>query len=335
MNIILAMKVSELGEFGLIELLSEVVAQGRKDPQVVVGIGDDAAAWRVDDSTFLATTDTLVQGVHFTAESIWRELGWKAVAINLSDIAAMGGLPRYALVSLALPGDTEVEDVTQLYQGMAEIAKQFKIAIVGGNISSAPLMMITLTVIGQGQTEGILTRSAAVPGDLIAVTGYLGSSAAGLRMLADHLQFDPETAIFFRRAHLQPQPRIAEGQLLVGRGVRATIDISDGLVADLGHLCKASKVGAILKVDQVPIHPKVRAAFPQESLDFALTGGEDYELLFTASEEVIESVRTSTDCPITVIGEIRSEGGVTLIDKEGQPFQVKEKGWEHFTSRGC
>ncbi|TET86636.1 MAG: thiamine-phosphate kinase [Dehalococcoidia bacterium] len=324
------MKVSELGEFGLIELLSEVVAEGGKDPQIVVGIGDDAAVWRDGDSTLLATTDTLVQGVHFTAESTWRELGWKAVAINLSDIAAMGGLPRYALVSLSLPGDTEVEDVTQLYQGMAEIAKQFKVAVVGGNISSAPLVMITMAVIGQGQTEGILTRSVAVPGDLIAVTGYLGSSAAGLRMLTDHLQFDPETVAFFRRAHLQPQPRIAEGQLLVRKGVRATIDISDGLVADLGHLCKASKVGAILKVDQVPIHPKVRAAFPQESLDFALTGGEDYELLFTAGEEVIKNVRTLADFPITVIGKITQEGGVTLLDKEGKPFSLDKKGWEHF-----
>lgn len=323
------MKVSELGEFGLIELLSEVLAQGEKDPQVVVGIGDDAAAWRVDDSNLLATTDTLVQGVHFTAEGTWRELGWKAIAINLSDIAAMGGLPRYALASLALPGDTEVEDVTQLYQGMAEIAKRFKVTVVGGNISSAPLVMITMAVIGQGQTEGILTRSAAVPGELIAVTGYLGSSAAGLRMLTHHCQFGPETMTFLRRAHLQPQPRIAEGQILVRKGVRATIDISDGLVADLGHLCKASKVGAILKVDQVPIHPKVRAAFPQESLDFALTGGEDYELLFTASEEVMENVRTLADFPLTVIGKIIQEGGVTLLDKEGKPFSLDKKGWEH------
>jgi thiamine-monophosphate kinase len=328
------MKVSELGEFGLIELLSEVVARGKEDPQIVVGIGDDAAAWRSGDSTLLATTDTLVQGVHFTAESTWRELGWKAVAINLSDIAAMGGLPRYALVSLALPGDTAVEDVTQLYQGMAEIAEQFKIAIVGGNISSAPLVVITLAVIGQGLAEGILTRSAAVPGDLIAVTGYLGSSAAGLRMLTHHFQFDPGTTAFLRRAHLQPQPRIAEGQLLVRWGVRATIDISDGLVADLGHLCQASKVGAIIKVDQIPIHSRVRAAFPRESLNFALSGGEDYELLFTASEEVIHSIKEEADCPISIIGEIRSEGGVTLLDKEGHPFQIKEKGWEHFVSRG-
>lgn len=323
------MKVSELGEFGLIELLSEIVSKG-KDRQIVVGVGDDAAAWRSDDSTLLATTDTLVQGVHFTAESTWRELGWKALAINLSDIAAMGGIPQYALVSLSLPEDTEVDDVTQLYHGLAEAVNQFKMTVVGGNISSAPLVMINLMVLGQAHPDGILTRSAALPGDLIAATGYLGSSAAGLRMLTNHLQFDPQTAAFLRGSHLKPQPRIAEGQLLARKGVRAAIDISDGLVADLGHLCKASQVGATIEVDRVPIHPGVRTAFPRECIDFALTGGEDYELLFTACEKVIDEIRPIANLPVSVIGEITQEGGVNLLDKEGNPFPVVKKGWEHF-----
>jgi len=328
------MKVSELGEFKLIELLSKIVPKGETDPQIVVGIGDDAAAWRANGFTLLATTDTLVQGVHFTAESTWREIGWKAVAINLSDIATMGGTPKYALVSLSLPGDTELDEVTQLYQGIAEIARQFQIAIVGGNISSAPLVVITITVIGKAQTEGILTRSAALPGDLIAVTGYLGSSAAGLRILAYHLQFDPETVAFLRKAHLQPEPRVSEGQLLVRKGVRAAIDISDGLMSDLQHICQASKVGAIIKIDQLPIHPTVRATFPQDSLNLALAGGEDYELLFTAPKKVINRVKRATDYPVTVIGEIVEESrGITLIDKEGKPFQANDKGWEHFISQ--
>ncbi len=328
--IIWVMKVSELGEFGLIKLLSEILPQGGKGLQIVVGIGDDAAAWRSNDSTLLATTDTLVQGVHFTSRSTWRELGWKAIAINLSDIAAMGGIPQYALVSLSLPGDTEVDDVTQLYHGLAEAANQFNMAVVGGNISSAPLVVVTITVIGQSQTSGILTRSAAVPGDMIAVTGYLGSSGAGLEMLDHNLQFDQETMTFLRDAHLHPQPRVAEGQLLVKKGVRAAIDISDGLVADLGHLCEASGVGATLKVDRVPIHPKVRSAFPRDYIDFALAGGEDYELLFAASERVIDDIRTAADFPISVIGEITREIGVNLFDEEGRPFTVDKAGWEHF-----
>ena len=328
------MKVSELGEFGLIELLSEIVSQGEKGGQIVVGIGDDAAAWRSDDSTLLATTDTLVQGVHFTSQSTWRELGWKAIAINLSDIAAMGGIPQYALVSLSLPVDTEVDDVTQLYHGLAEAANQFNVVVVGGNISSAPLVMVTITIIGKSQTYGILTRSAAVFGDLIAATGYLGSSAAGLEMLDRHLQFDPETMVFLREAHLKPQPRVAEGQLMAKKGVRAAIDISDGLIADLSHLCKASGVGANLKIDWVPIHPKVRTAFPGDYLDFALTGGEDYELLFAASEEVIDSVKEEADFPVSIIGEITQEGEVNLLDKEEKPYPVVKKGWEHFKQEG-
>jgi len=323
------MKVSELGEFGLIELLSEIVS-GEKGTRIVLGIGDDAAAWRSDDSILLATTDTMVQGVHFTARSTWRELGWKAIAINLSDIAAMGGTPQYALVALSLPGDAEVDDITQLYHGLAEAANQFDVAVVGGNISSAPLVMVTITIIGQSQTCGILTRSAALPGELIAVTGYLGSSAAGLRMLTDQLQFEPETMAFLHEAHLKPQPRIAEGQLLGRRGVRSAIDISDGLVADLGHLCKASGVGAELKIDRIPIHPVVKAAFGEDSVSFALAGGEDYELLFPASDAGINRVKEEIDCPVTIIGEVKREKEVILVDKEGKPVPAGEKGWEHF-----
>ena len=331
------MRVSELGESGLIELLSEVVPQGGSEHRVLAGIGDDAAAWKSDDCAILATTDALVQGVHFTAESPWWELGWKAVAVNFSDIAAMGGIPRYALVALSLPGNTEVDGVVQLYRGMAELANRFNVAVVGGNITSAPLVMITVTVIGQAQSEGILSRSKAIPGDLVAVTGYLGSSAAGLEMLTRGLEFAPETTDFLRRSHLQPQPRIAQGQLLLKRGVRAAIDISDGLVADLDHLCKASRVGAVITVDHVPIHPLVRAAFPENSLDFALSCGEDYELLFTASRETLKNVKAEleasaggVDCPVTIVGEITGEAGLCLRRTDGRPFHVGTKGWDHF-----
>jgi thiamine-monophosphate kinase len=327
------MKVSELGEFRLIKLLSDIALDEGANRPLLVNVGDDAAAWQSNSSTILATTDTMVQEVHFTTESTWKEIGWKAVAINLSDIAAMGGMPQYALVSLSFPGNTEVDDVTQLYHGITEIAKQFQLAIVGGNLSSAPISVITVTVIGEASSVGILTRSAAMPGDSIAVTGYLGLSAAGLKMLTQVLQFDSQAMTFLRRAHLQPQPRIAEGQMLVQQGVRAAIDISDGLMSDLGHVCNASKVGARLRVDRVPIHPLVRANFPEDALGFAIGGGEDYELLFTAGEEIIERVQRMTECPITVIGEIvrGTPGEMTLIDEEGKLFPWDEKkGWEHF-----
>lgn len=324
------MKVSELGEFGLIELLTGIVSGKGGPDQLLIGIGDDAAAWQSNGSTLLATTDTLVQGVHFTASIPWRELGWKAVAVNLSDIAAMGGTPEYILISLSLPGDIEVDDITQLYHGVAEAAGRFRTAVIGGNISSAPLVMINVTVLGRAQPGGILTRSAAVPGDLLAVTGYLGSSAAGMRMLTEHLEFDSETMDFFRSAHLRPWPRINEGQLLVKEGVRAAIDISDGLIADLGHLCEASRVGSLIKADQIPIHPMVTAAFREEALPLAISGGEDYELLFTADKEVLDSLRHSADFPISVIGVITQGEGVSLPEEGEKPFTIDKKGWDHF-----
>jgi len=337
------MKVSELGEFGLIDLLAKMAyrAQDKQSAswqQLIIGIGDDAAAWYGDNSVQLATVDSFIQDVHFSlATASWNELGWKALAASLSDIAAMGGVPRYALVSLALPGHTEVEDVTALYKGMIDLAQQFEVAIVGGDTSSAPVVAITITVLGSTRSEDkcILTRSAARPGDKIAVTGYLGGAAAGSEMLTKKLQFDPEATASLKGAFLHPYPRIAEGQLLADQGVKTAIDISDGLISDLSHICKASQVSARIEVDRVPIQPAVRANFGDRALELALSGGEDYELLFTGSAEVIDKVRMVASCPITVIGEIIAGklGEITLVDSKRNPFNLHKAGWEHFATR--
>jgi thiamine-monophosphate kinase len=336
------MKISELGEFGLIDLLAGMVnaAEDKKTAarkQLIIGIGDDAAAWHGNDSIQLATVDALVQDIHFTLETTtWEELGWKALAVNLSDIAAMGCLPRYALVSLALPGHTEVEDVTSLYRGMIKLAQQFGVAIIGGNMSSAPLVVINITVLGSAEGDKqMLTRSAARAGEKVAVTGYLGASAAGLEMLSKGLSFKAEAADSLRKAFLTPNPRIAEGRLLVEQGVRAAIDISDGLLADLRHICQMSRVGARIEIERVPVHPAVRANFRDRALGLALGGGEDYELLFTASAGVIDKLKATISCPITVIGEVIAEkpGEITLVDEKGNPVDPTGIGWEHFTKR--
>ena len=332
------MKVSELGEFGLIDLLAKMVSGSRNEQHVswqklVVGIGDDAAAWYGDASIQLATIDSLIQDVHFSLDTTpWYELGWKALAVNLSDIAAMGGVPRYALVSLTLPGQTEVEDVAALYEGMIELAQKFEVGIVGGDTCRAPVVTITISALGSTSDEGVLTRSAAKPGDKIAVTGCLGSSAAGMEMLTGQLQFTPEVAAYLRGAFLNPMPRVIEGQLLVKQGVKAAIDISDGLVSDLRHVCEASRVGARVEVDRIPIHHMVRENFGDKDLELALSGGEDYELLFTASSEVIDKVKSLVSCPITVVGEITSGavGEVTLVDINGSSLELGKGGWEHF-----
>jgi thiamine-monophosphate kinase len=334
------MKVSEVGEFGLIDLINRMANASRDNKvmswhQLLVGIGDDAAAWQSDGAVQLATIDSFIQDVHFPSGlASWEELGWKALAVNLSDIAAMGGLPRYALVSLALPDNTEVSDVTALYTGMLELAGQFGVGVVGGDISRAPLVTITIAVFGSSPKKKILSRFSAKPGDMVAVTGSLGAAAAGLEMLTKGLKFDPPIAASFRNAFLHPLPRVAEGQLLLAQGVRAAIDLSDGLVSDLNQICKASQVGARVEVGRVPVEPGVKAEFSERALEMALGGGEDYELLFTARAEVMERVKRKAACPITVVGEILAgDKGVTLLDSQGNPVNLVRRGWEHFIAR--
>jgi thiamine-monophosphate kinase len=334
------MKVSEIGEFGLITRLAKM-AQKSEDrnstarQQLLFGIGDDAAAWLGNNEIQLATVDSLVQDVHFSLSYMsWRELGWKSIAVNLSDIAAMGGFPRYALISLGLPGDTKMEDIVSLYRGMFDIAGKFGLAIVGGDTVGSPVVFISVTVIGSSgaNNKNMLRRSAAKPGDKIAVTNYLGASAAGLEILRKNLKFSAKFSKQLRQAHLTPNPRVAEGQLLVAKGIKCGMDISDGLVGDLQHICQESKVGAQINVDLVPVAPAVRTCFGERALALALTGGEDYELLFTAGPQVMNRVKKALPCPVTVIGEITAEkaGKVKLVDSHGKPFRLKKTGWDHF-----
>lgn len=337
------MKVSEIGEFRLIELLTKIVEENRgkladNRQQLVIGIGDDTAAWLCDDSVNLATTDCLVQDVHFRLDmTTWKELGWKSLAISLSDIAAMGGVPIYVLVSLGLPGDTDVDNVSELYHGITELGNRFGVSVIGGNISSSATAFITTTVFGSAtDRDRILTRSAAKPGELIAITGRLGAAAAGLEMLKQKMKPDAETDNSLRQAFLHPYPHIAEGQLLAENGVKAAMDISDGLIADLGHLCKSSLVGAKVFVDSIPIHPAVSEAFGDKALEMALSGGEDYELLFTATSDIIEEIKAKASVPITVIGEIIPDeaGIINIIDSGNKPYKTTVTGWQHFAERG-
>ena len=331
------MKLKELGEFGLIDLIHDLIDKSKNPEhtswqQLLVGIGDDAAAWQGSNYIQLATTDTLVQDVHFDLSTItWEELGWKALAVNLSDIAAMGGIPQYALISLSLPNELEVDDMSRFLNGVAPVAEKFGVAVVGGNLTTAPIVVVTITLIGYCQGD-ILKRSGACPGECIAVTGYLGTSAAGMEMLQRRIKLDVESTRTLRQAHLEPVPRIKEGQVLAQQGVKTAIDISDGLVADLGHICVASKVNARIRWEQVPVHSVVKANFPDYQ-QLALCGGEDYELLFTASKSVIDRVRHSVECPITVIGEITEEilpNRIDVLNNKGNAVPYKRRGWEHF-----
>src|SRR4030042_1087626 len=215
---------------------------------------------------------------------------------------------------------------------MMHLADQFEVAIVGGNIVAAPNIVITVTVLGYAKGKTILRRSTARPGEQIAVTGYLGLSAAGLEMLDGKISLDPKIGNILKQGHLQPIPKVKEGQILVEQGVKTAIDISDGLIADLDHICETSQVSARIKVAQLPVHPLVKANFPGYQ-QLALYGGEDYELLFTADKEVIRQAKQALACPVTVIGDITDEKlpqRVIAVDSKGNVIHYKRGGWEHF-----
>jgi len=333
------MKVGELGEFGLIDRLAEMLEstpQGSR-AELVLGIGDDTAAWQDGAAIQLATIDSLVQGVHFNLDwTSWPDLGWKALAVGLSDIAAMGGKAAYVLVSLTLPDDTDVADVTDFYSGMIELAGQHDVAIAGGNMSQAPLVVINIVATGSATAaDKILRRSGARPGDKIAVSGHPGTAAAGLEMLTTGTSFDTKTQDILSNAFLRPQPRLALGQLLLKQGVATAIDLSDGLLADLGHICRASGFGARIEIEQLPVHPAVKSNFPNRATELALSGGEDYELLFTAGAEKMDRIAAAAGLPITIIGEIVAgpPGDISLVDRDGKSHKPHQAGWEHFATR--
>ena len=330
-------KLQDIGEFGLLQLLARMVEEAGLRPQdkgarLRLGIGDDAALWDSPQATHLLTTDTLVQGIHFTQETTpWRDLGWKMMVANLSDVAAMGGTPRYAVVTLGLPPDTQVIDVEELYHGMLEACRRYPTGIVGGDVVRSPVPFVTVALTGVCSGPP-LTRSAARRGDAIAVTGPLGSSAGGLEVLLQHLQVPADPREHLVQAHRRPHPCLEEGQILGALGIRCAMDISDGLIDDLSKLCQASGVAARLVIDHVPVHPLLQEAFPQDYLRLALHGGEDYQLLFTGPPATVTKALTRLPQGAQTIGEILAgePGRVMLVDGAGREVATPGAGWDHF-----
>ncbi|MBI2525295.1 MAG: thiamine-phosphate kinase [Candidatus Rokubacteria bacterium] len=339
------MNLRRVGELGLIRRIREAGKEA-DDPGVVLGIGDDTAVLALDPgAALLATTDLVVEDVHFRrASASPRDIGWKAVAVNLSDIAAMGGRPRWALVGLALPASTEVEEVAALYEGMREAAAPHGVAIVGGDTSESPHgWFVNVTLLGEHAGTPRL-RSAARRGDLVAVTGTLGRSVAGLALVemgrerARAAGIDAGVVEELARAHLRPTARVAEGRWLgEAAGVRAMIDCSDGIATDLGHICRESDVGARVLLDRLPVAEAARAAaraLGRDPIEWAAAGGEDYELLLTCDPASVEALgaglRAATGTPLTVIGEVEGPGaGIVWLGPEGRPVAVRA-GYEHF-----
>jgi len=320
---------------------------GSRHPRLIKGIGDDTCVVRLSaGKALLATTDILIENTHFKRSYTPPFLlGRKSLSISLSDIAAMGGAPLFYLVSVALPPGIDKKFVDEIYRGLAEAARESGAILAGGNTArTEDGMVIETTVFGEAAEDEVLYRSTARPGDIVFVTGTLGSSALGLKVLSNHGP-DAIRRKLYRDSitrHLDPTPRLKAGRALAASGlVTAMMDISDGVGLDLKRLCEASGKAAVIHLSALPITDELseygERTGKSSRLDFALTGGEDYELLFTAPEDNMKrfsALSKKLSLPFTPIGRIipKKKAGrtITVIDEDGRPLKLKRLGFEHF-----
>jgi thiamine-monophosphate kinase len=339
------MELKDIGEFVLIKRLTKNITL---EESVIVGVGDDVAVVKTRAEKYLLLTcDILIEGTHFTKETITPyQLGKKVVAINVSDIAAKGGIPKQALISIGLPKDTKVIYVEQIYRGIKEQSKKFNIDIVGGNTAlSKDKIFIDLFLVGEIKPDFLLLRSGAKPGDKILITGNLGDSSAGLKIIEDHdlkledSKFEKKYKIKLKQAHLSPNPRLLEGRIIAKSSLaNSMMDISDGLSSDLAKICEASNVGAIIWEEKIPVSKETLAftkSIGKSPFNFALHGGEDYELLFTTPKEnvdiIIKKIQKEVKTKVTEIGEIKDRKfGIKIVKTDGRMTPLNTYGWNHF-----
>ena len=333
------MTLKEIGEFGFIKKISRGCLI--RPQRIIKAIGDDAAAFRTDSGQIsLITTDLLVERVHFLRNAISGfDLGRKSLAVNLSDIAAMGGTARESFVSLAIPQDCSLDYLEAIYDGMKELAAEFDVNILGGDTTSSKVdLVINVAVYGTVAEAEILCRDAARPGDIIFSTGYLGDSKAGLHLILKNIPADSDELRNLLRAHLRPVPHLLEGRFLGQHpAVKAAIDTSDGLSSDLGHIAEESSVGAMLYSDKIPVSRDLNAFCEQfgfDPVDYALSGGEDYTLLCTVSPEeaaeVADAFQRMFNRPLFRIGAITDKKRMEVIFPDKTSKTIVPAGWNHF-----
>lgn len=334
------MLVGDLGEFALIARLQQRL-QPTLPTQVIRGIGDDCAVLRPSPGMeLLVTTDTQEEQVHFRRDwSTPQDIGWRCLAVNVSDIAAMGGTPLGAVIALAVPAALAVAFLEDLYDGLQELATMYGCPIIGGNVSQASEhLSVTMTVLGEVPAGQGAYRSGAHVGDEIWVTGSLGSAKAGLEVLL-HPEITaalhaPNALACYRR----PRPRLREAQYLRQHGVlHSLIDISDGLSSDLAHICAASGVGAQLMAADLPLGvdvPQVAQALQRDPLALALHGGEDFELCLTAPAGSLAPLQADFtqqfQCPLVCIGTIQAGDAITVCFPDGTQQPLQAQGYDHF-----
>jgi len=335
-------ELDKLGEFGLIKHLSQHIETN--NASTVKGIGDDAAVIDIGDKFMLVTTDMLVEGVHFDlGYAPLKHLGYKAVAVNLSDIYAMNGTPTQVTISIGLSNRFSLEAIEELYAGMIACAKKYNVDIVGGDtVSSKSGLIISITALGEVAKDKIAYRSGAQPKDLVVVSGDLGAAYMGLQVLEREkavfvstpgVQPDLEGFDYILERQLKPEARNDVGPLLAQLGIQPTsmIDISDGLASELIHICDQSKLGCMLYEEKIPIDPTVITASEDFRLDptlCALNGGEDYELLFTMPIGDFDKIKGNPN--FTVIGHMTDEGPAQMMARDGSVHKLTAQGWDAF-----
>ena len=320
-----------MAEFALIETIRQRCVRGRGD--VVLGIGDDAAVVAVPpDCELVVCTDTLVAGVHFTHDTAAADIGWKSLAVNLSDLAAMGATPAWALLALTLP-TADTGFVEGFADGFAALAAEHGVSLTGGDTTSGPLT-ITVTVHGFVPKGRALRRDRARVGDTVWVSGTLGDAAAALRERDSNGDISAESHASLRARLDRPQPRVDLG-ILLREFASSCIDISDGLLADLGHVATASGVGIEIDVLRLPASPALLDRVPMEQRHaLQLAGGDDYELAFTVAPEripLLQQAIARNAIPITLVGRVVANSGVRALDAEGRALELPRAGWEHFS----
>jgi len=305
--------------------------------EIIKGIGDDAAYWKSEDFGYCVTSDTLVENVHFKLMNFSADkLGEKAVAVNLSDIAAMGANPMGMLINLGVTNDITEKWINDFYDGITKLALKYNCPVIGGDIVKSEILNISVTCIGYKKLNIknkniFLNRESVNPGDLVYVSGYLGNSKAGLEIL-NLLKTDlNDSEIYLINSHLTPVPRIELGIDLNEIGITSCIDISDGLLLDSSRLADSSIVNININSSMLPISEELNIVFPEECKNFALGGGEDYELLFTASpnnQENIKKIAKKNELNLSIIGEVNNGNGEIMLDGS----LTDPKGWDHFES---
>ena len=333
------MNLKDIGEFGFIKRISRGCLI--RPQNVIKAIGDDAAAFiPAPGQVILVTTDLLVERIHFLRNATSGfNLGYKALSVNLSDIAAMGGIAREAFISIAIPENCSIDFLEDLYKGMKTLAAEFDVNLLGGDTTSSKVdLIINISVVGSAFEKEILYRDTARHGDIICSTGFLGDSRAGVHLIKNDIEADSNELIALLDAHLLPKPYLQEGRFLARQGgVHAVIDVSDGLSSDIGHIAKESSVGIRLYSEKIPVSnnlEKFCAWFDFDPVEYALVGGEDYTLLCTISPDKADHIAADYlkrfRNPLYQIGEITDSGEMELVLQNGQIRSFVPSGWDHF-----